>query len=477
MARTICGWQPVASRGASTAAPTQDEPGAAYVRAAVASEPADRGKRRHRGSRNPDDRRLGPVCGKKESAGGARSSFGTRVAAVLQGGPAPLAYPVAAVVFVAVDRVLGPLAAVPAALASLNAVAGLHASVRATQPVRTLLVGSSASLAALREELAFHRVERYILVGCVSGSTHEPGPAEGALLGTLAEFRSVVLRHGVKLVLMTSQVSRMAVFETMASECDDLDLRLCDLSEFYEDTFRYTPIAEINSAWFHSILHPRYRRPSRSLKRAVDVAFALGVGVALLPALGVIALMIRRHGGSAFFGQVRIGEDGRPFTLYKLRTMAVSSGGEAQWSSAEDPRVTPLGQYLRRWHVDELPQLWNILRGEMSVVGPRPEQPALVNRLEGEYPFYHRRHTLRPGLAGWAQARCGYAGSKYGAAWKLSYDLYYLKHRSLFFDLRILLESIWQALAGQQFAEPRQTPVVISLMNEPANRAVVDKGA
>jgi lipopolysaccharide/colanic/teichoic acid biosynthesis glycosyltransferase len=97
----------------------------------------------------------------------------------------------------------------------------------------------------------------------------------------------------------------------------------------------------------------------------------------------------------------------------------------------------------------------------MSVVGPRPEQPAIVSRLEREFPFYRRRHALRPGLAGWAQARCGYAGSDGGAAWKLSHDLYYLKRRSLRFDLRIVVESIWQAIAGNQYYEPRPTPVVV----------------
>jgi exopolysaccharide biosynthesis polyprenyl glycosylphosphotransferase len=342
------------------------------------------------------------------------------------------------------------------------------------RPVRTLLIGSRASLATLMEELLFYGVRRYALVGCLSLHPSE----QQAHVGTSAELRSVVLRHKVDLVLMASEVSRMAVLDAMAEACDDLDVRLCDLSEFYEDTFGYTPIAEINSAWFQTILHPSYRPASLRLKRVFDLAFALVMSVALLPALAILAWIIRRDGGPVLFRQARIGKSGRPFTLYKLRTMSIQPAEEASWSTAEDPRVTRIGRHLRRLHIDELPQLWNILRGDMSVVGPRPEQPAIVSRLQHEFRFYGRRHALRPGLAGWAQARCGYAGSDDGVAWKLSHDLYYLKRRSLRFDLRILVESLLEGLAGNQFHEPRPTSVVVRGVGEPATPApVTDEGA
>jgi exopolysaccharide biosynthesis polyprenyl glycosylphosphotransferase len=373
------------------------------------------------------------------------------------------------------ETVVGPPAAALLVLAALTAIAQFHRFRRARQPVHTLVAGSASLLQALREELAFHRISRYTLVGRLSVDPNEREAASDMRLGTLAELRSVLLEYDVKLILMTSEISRMAVFDALARDCDDLDLRLCDLSEFYEDTFRYTPIAEINSAWFQSILHPHYRPAGRKVKRLFDIAFALFVGTALLPVLALLAWLIGRDGGPALFRQLRIGEGGQPFTLYKLRTMRVGPEGEAAWSSAEDPRVTPIGRHLRRWHVDELPQLWNILCGDMSVVGPRPEQPEFVAALEREFPFYHRRHALRPGLAGWAQARCGYAGSEDGTAWKLSHDLYYLKHRSLFFDLRILLQSTWQAFAGKQFTELRLPPVVVSRVLERATLAQLDE--
>src|SRR5262245_53280180 len=373
----------------------------------------------------------------------------------------------AAAVFFALREPEAWLAAT-AALAILAAFISWRRSKASLERIPTLLVGSPSSLQTLRDELRFYGIERYVLVGSLTPDPWKEGKERG--LGTLADLRSVVQEHGVKLILMSSRASRMEIFDTMARDCDDLDLDVCDLSEFYEDTFRYTPIAEINSAWFSSILHPGFRAPSYRLKRLFDLAFAVIVGALLLPVIAVLAWLIRRDGGPALFSQVRIGEGGKPFSVHKLRTMSIRSAEEVSWSSGADPRVTKIGRWLRKLHVDELPQLWNILRGEMSVVGPRPEQPAIVARLEDEFRFYRRRHMVRPGLAGWAQARCGYAGSDEGVAWKLSHDLYYLKRRSLRFDIVVLVASVWESVAGNQFREPRLTPVVVGEAHEPVIR-------
>ena len=358
--------------------------------------------------------------------------------------------------------------AVVAALAIVASLVQWRRSKEAQERVPTLLVGSPDSLQTLREELRFYGIEKYVLVGSMTPDRWKEGKERG--LGTLADLRSVVEEHDVKLVLISSRASRMETFDAMARDCDDLDVQLCDLSDFYEDTFRYTPIAEINSAWFSSILHPGFRAPSYRLTRTFDVAFAVTVGAFFLPVLPVLVAIIKRDGGPGFFSQVRIGEGGKPFRVYKLRTMSIRSAEEVSWSNGADPRVTRIGRWLRRLHVDELPQLWNILRGEMSVVGPRPEQPAIVARLEDEFRFYRRRHMVRPGLAGWAQARCGYAGSDEGVAWKLSHDLYYLKRRSIRFDLFVLLASVWASVAGNQFREPRLTPVVVGAADDPVAR-------
>ena len=131
--------------------------------------------------------------------------------------------------------------------------------------------------------------------------------------------------------------------------------------------------------------------------------------------------------------------------MLKLRSMSVDAEANGpQWSKGEDTRVTRVGRLLRRTHIDELPQLWNVLRGDMTLVGPRPERPELVAQIERQYPHYTRRHLVKPGIAGWAQLRCGYAGSNLGTAWKLCHDLYYVKHRSFLGDLLILFETAFE---------------------------------
>jgi lipopolysaccharide/colanic/teichoic acid biosynthesis glycosyltransferase len=140
--------------------------------------------------------------------------------------------------------------------------------------------------------------------------------------------------------------------------------------------------------------------------------------------------------------------------MIKLRSMRVASEGEAgaRWSAADDERVTSVGKVMRRLHIDEMPQLWNVLRGEMTIVGPRPERRELIVKLERQLTYYDRRHLVKPGLAGWAQARCGYGGSEEGTGWKLCHDLYYLKHRSVYFDSLVLLENVRVSLhSGVQF--------------------------
>ena len=144
-------------------------------------------------------------------------------------------------------------------------------------------------------------------------------------------------------------------------------------------------------------------------KRVLDVAGALVLGLATLPMVAVLALLIRRDGGPVLFDQFRIGEGGRPFRLLKLRTMRQGVESGAQWAQPDDPRVTRIGRFLRRTDPTELPQLVNVLRGDMSLVGPRPEQPGFVVRLEKSLPFYQRRHLVRPGITGWGQIRSGYS--------------------------------------------------------------------
>lgn len=186
-------------------------------------------------------------------------------------------------------------------------------------------------------------------------------------------------------------------------------------------------------------------KPSQQILRRIVSTLAAAVGLLLfLPVFPIIVFLIRLSSpGPIFFRQTRVGLRGNPFTVLKFRTMrqdAESAG--AQWAARNDPRVTRIGKFMRKSRIDEIPQLWNVLRGDMGFVGPRPERPEFVPLLSQEMPYYHLRHTIRPGLTGWAQVRYGYGGSLEESRHKLEYDLYYLKHMSLGLDLLIMFETI-----------------------------------
>ena len=319
-----------------------------------------------------------------------------------------------------------------------------RARMRRARAIRVAFIGSGEAAQRLSHDLARSRFSAYELVGMI-GVSGEPDPRV-PVVGALGELRTVVLRERIDLLVLGSAVARLTVFDELASSCLDLRLQITELSEFYEDVFGHVPTAEINAAWFAHLVDAHAPAPSPTGKRAFDVLASVVLGVLTFPLMLVLALLVRLDGGPAIFAQVRIGEGGRPFRLYKLRTMRVGSGDVAAWAREGDLRTTAIGRILRPTHLDELPQLFNVLRGEMSIVGPRPEQPEFVELLERLLPFYQRRHLIRPGLTGWAQVRCGYANSERHAAWKLCNDLYYVKHRSMGLDLLLLAETAGRLL-------------------------------
>ncbi|MEN3285459.1 MAG: hypothetical protein V7607_6599 [Solirubrobacteraceae bacterium] len=338
--------------------------------------------------------------------------------------------------------------------------------------VRVAFVGSREAALRLAVDLERARVSGYRLVGRVAAHDDD-GPVP--VISDLGGLREAIVGERIDLLVVGSGVGRLLVFDALAG-CLDLHVQYTELSAFYEDVFGNVPTAEINAAWFAHLASAGARRSSPTAKRAVDVGLTLVLAIPALPVIACAALLIRLGGGPAFFAQQRIGESGRPFRLYKLRTMRVSPGDEAIWAVEDDPRTTRVGQFLRRTHIDELPQLWNVVRGEMSLVGPRPEQLGFVVRLEATLPFYQRRHLIRPGLTGWAQVRCGYAGSDDGAAWKLCNDLYYVKYRSLGLDLLVLVETIGLVLLGPGTAA--QIPLAPWVEPEPMpDPAVADHGS
>jgi len=191
---------------------------------------------------------------------------------------------------------------------------------------------------------------------------------------------------------------------------------------------------------------------SLRVKRVVDIGGALVLGAILgLPALLCGVATRLSDGGAALYRQRRVGKDGHIFEIIKIRSMVIDAERQsgAVWSTEEDPRITRLGRFMRKTRLDEVPQLWNVIRGQMSLVGPRPERPEFTDRLVEEIPLYDSRHIVNPGLTGWAQIRLPYGASVDDSLAKLEYDLYYIRHWSLSFDIRILLRTIGIVLFRQ----------------------------
>lgn len=336
------------------------------------------------------------------------------------------------------------------------------------RPVRIAIIGPPALAVGLAEELTRAGVRGYTVVGWLADDRPLAEPGEGGprRLGSLAQVGEVVRRHSVDLLAHSSRphgddaeghTPRLELFERVAADCLKLPVRLIEAGQLYEDLLGHVPIGQSNAAWFQYLLHPRYRPGSAISKRAFDMAVGGAMLVLAAPVLAVCAVAIKlTDGGPILYRQRRVGEGGREIEMIKLRSMRIDSEeGGPRWAEAEDERVTPIGRLMRRCHLDEMPQLWNILRGDMTLVGPRPERPELIAELEQQLAWYDRRHLVKPGLAGWAQARCGYGGSEEETGWKLCHDLFYLKHRSLYFDALVLAENVRISLGGDvQFGVP-----------------------
>jgi lipopolysaccharide/colanic/teichoic acid biosynthesis glycosyltransferase len=181
-----------------------------------------------------------------------------------------------------------------------------------------------------------------------------------------------------------------------------------------------------------------------STKTFLSLVLASLLLIITSPLILLIALVIKIYdGGPVFYSQERVGKNNHTFNLYKFRSMVVNAEENGpEWAAKEDARTTPVGRVLRKLHVDELPQMWNILKRDISFVGPRPERPEFVMKLESEIPFYHLRHIIAPGFTGWAQIKFRYAGNVMDSKEKFQYDLYYLKNRNFFMDLGIFLRTI-----------------------------------
>ena len=315
---------------------------------------------------------------------------------------------------------------------------------------RLLLVGADEGINGLLRELSQHPHLPFAVVGVIAEQSADTISGVRRL-GEVRELQAVLREEQPDLVVLGGEPSRTEALAQVLEIGASLDVRVMDVHHLYEHAFGKVPVQHLSPAWFMSVLH-LYRSPySRVAKRTFDIVVAGIVLVFVAPLLVAVALLVRASSpGPALFRQLRLGEGGRTFSICKFRTMVV--GAEAQggavWAAVDDARITAVGGVLRRMRIDELPQLWNVLRGDMSIVGPRPERPEFLELLRQTVPFWTRRNLVKPGITGWAQVCHGYTADAMATADKLAYDLYYLKYRSLLFDVAIALRTVGIILTG-----------------------------
>jgi lipopolysaccharide/colanic/teichoic acid biosynthesis glycosyltransferase len=227
--------------------------------------------------------------------------------------------------------------------------------------------------------------------------------------------------------------------------CNQNGVRFLTPDEFHECRLTRVAFERLPQDWLATATSTRRNWIADIIRRGFDIMVALSILLFTLPVMLMAALIIRLDSpGPVFYRQERTGRHGRGFMLYKFRSMVVDAerGGAPRWATPGDPRVTRFGRFMRLTRIDELPQLLNVLRGDMAMVGPRPERPAFVDQLSAAIPHYQDRHCVKPGITGWAQVNYPYGASIEDARMKLAYDLYYVRRRSLFLDLLILIATV-----------------------------------
>jgi sugar transferase (PEP-CTERM system associated) len=310
---------------------------------------------------------------------------------------------------------------------------------------RLLLVGTNPAAVALARELQERENLGVQIVGFVDADRPDSTGATPGVIGTIDDIPAIVRARAVDRVVVSLADARGRLPMEQLLEMKLSGVTFDHLASVYEEYTGKIAVENLRPSWF--IFSPGFRktRALAVIKRALDIAVAL-VGLALsFPLLVLLAVAVKASSaGPAFYRQARVGQNGRVFSVCKLRSMRqdAEAGTGPVWARQNDNRVTPLGRFMRRTRLDELPQFWNVLCGNMSFVGPRPERPEFVRSLTQQIPFYGQRHIVKPGLTGWAQVRYTYGASVEDAIQKLQFDLYYVKHMSVWFDLIIILETV-----------------------------------
>lgn len=309
-------------------------------------------------------------------------------------------------------------------------------------PERVLFVGNAPITAEIARQLREHPEKGLKPVGFLDES-NPPGPEA---LGGIADLHDIADRFQPARVVIGMQERRASLPMIELLELRLAGVRIEDALTMYELAFERLPAKALRPSQF--IFSSSELAPSRfglRMRAITSLAIAAAAAVVFAPVMIIVALLVRLTSpGPVLYRQQRVGERNRVFTLYKFRSMVqdAEAGSGAVWAKRNDPRVTPLGRWLRKLRFDELPQLFNVLKGDMSIVGPRPERPEFVADLEKKIPYYRQRHAIKPGITGWAQIKHKYGDTIDDATAKLEYDLYYIKNLAPALDAAILFHTV-----------------------------------
>ncbi len=317
---------------------------------------------------------------------------------------------------------------------------------------RVLIVGSGATARMVARQIQHQHDFGYRVVGHVNDQPGGQGVLNPATLGTAEELPRIVRDYDVDriVVALSDRRGHLPISELLEAKLSGIKVE--DATTTYERLTGKILIDDLKPSWLVFSDGFVISGWTRFVKRAIDlllasVGFVLAAPLTLLTGLAVYL----DSGGPILYCQERVGENGRIFTVFKFRSMRVDAeeGGTPVWATLHDTRTTRVGRIIRMTRLDELPQLWNVLRGDMSFVGPRPERPFFMDQLSEEIPFYQQRHAVKPGLTGWAQIKYQYGSSVEDAMEKLRYDLYYVKHLSIALDLSIVFDTVKVIIFGK----------------------------
>lgn len=318
-----------------------------------------------------------------------------------------------------------------------------------------ILVGTPPSREALKELITILEKAHYQILGLISQPKDDPpidkkrtkdeSPAV-SLLGEINQLdKFIKKKNPAELIILNSQLPHPIAEALVRSHVAGIPVT--PVTEIFEFLTGRIPLEWLENDWIHTIPLNHYGTSVlyQVIKRFMDIlGAALGL-ILFLPILPLLAVAIRIDSpGPVFYRQKRVGQGGKIFTIWKLRTMRhdAEASGTPQWAKENDPRITRVGKWLRKFRLDEFPQFWNILKGDMSAVGPRPERPEFESMITEYIPLYPLRHAIKPGMAGWAMVHFEYVDSLEDAKRRLEYDLFYIKHQSLWLDILIILQAM-----------------------------------